>query len=119
MIPMLMLFDWPEHLVSIGQRASTTIAPQALMFINSPQGRRYAEGFAGQLTAKTRPRAIEQAYRLAYGRLPDEDERAIAEAFLEQQSRSRPDLAAEAGLAAALADFCQVLMSANEFVYIE
>jgi hypothetical protein len=119
LIPMLMLFDWPEHLVSIGQRASTTIAPQALMFINSPQGRRYAEGFAGQLTAKTRPRAIEQAYRLAYGRLPDEDERAIAEAFLEQQSRSRPDLAAEAGLAAALADFCQVLMSANEFVYIE
>jgi hypothetical protein len=119
LIPMLMLFDWPEHLVSIGQRATTTIAPQALMFINSPQGRRYAEAFADRLTAKARPLAIEQAYRLAFGRLPDIDEHAMAEAFLEQQSRRRPDLTAEAGSAAALADFCQILMSANEFVYIE
>ena len=42
LIPTMMLFDWPEHLVSIGRRSTTTIAPQALMFMNSPQGRRIA-----------------------------------------------------------------------------
>ena len=28
LIPMMMLFDWPEHLVSIGQRSVTTTAPR-------------------------------------------------------------------------------------------
>ena len=28
LIPSMMLFDWPEHLVGIGQRASTTTAPR-------------------------------------------------------------------------------------------
>src|SRR5262249_15690052 len=46
LIPSMMLFDWPEHLVSIGQRATTTTASQALLFMNGPEGRRCAEGFA-------------------------------------------------------------------------
>ncbi len=54
LIPMMMLFDWPEHLVSIGQRPVTTIAPQALMFMNSPQGRDYATAFADRLKASVR-----------------------------------------------------------------
>ena len=49
LVPSMMLFDWPEHLVGIGRRPSTTIAPQALQFLNSPQTRRYAAGFANQL----------------------------------------------------------------------
>ncbi|MEJ7594976.1 MAG: PSD1 and planctomycete cytochrome C domain-containing protein [Planctomycetaceae bacterium] len=53
LIPMMMLFDWPEHLVSIGQRPVTTIAPQALMFMNSPQGRDYATAFAQRLPQNT------------------------------------------------------------------
>ena len=36
LVPMMQLFDSPEPLVSSGQRPSTTIAPQALMFMNSP-----------------------------------------------------------------------------------
>ena len=47
LIPMMMLFDWPEHLVSIGQRSTTTTAPQALMFMNSPLGRRLRRGLRG------------------------------------------------------------------------
>ncbi|HAW98838.1 MAG TPA: hypothetical protein DCX67_09910, partial [Opitutae bacterium] len=35
LIPTMQLFDAPEPLVSQGHRASTTIAPQALMFMNS------------------------------------------------------------------------------------
>ena len=50
LIPSMMLFDWPEHLVGIGQRASTTTAPQALMFMNSPLGRASAEGLAARVS---------------------------------------------------------------------
>src|SRR6185369_2953066 len=39
LVPMMQLFDAPEPLVSIGARPATTIAPQALLFLNSPQVR--------------------------------------------------------------------------------
>ena len=42
LVPMMQLFDQPEPLVSVGDRPSTTIAPQALAFINSPHVRGYA-----------------------------------------------------------------------------
>ena len=53
LIPMMMVLDWPEPLVSIGARPTTTIAPQALLFMNSPQARKYAEGFARRLAGKS------------------------------------------------------------------
>jgi hypothetical protein len=119
LIPMMMLFDWPEHLVSIGQRATTTIAPQALAFMNSGQCRQYAEGFARRLESAPADDAIRRAYGLAFGRAPSEQERQLAADFLARQA----DAYRSAGNAApdfvALADFCQTLMSMNEFVYVE
>ena len=118
LIPTMMLFDWPEHLVGIGRRPSTTIAPQALMFLNSPQARRYAEGFAGRLDGLEGPRAIRQAYRIAYARPPNEDELADGEKFLARQRRSY-EMEGKAGAAdLALTDYCQTLLSLNEFLYI-
>ena len=84
LIPSMMLFDWPEHLVSIGQRASTTTAPQALLFMNSPLGRASAEGLASRVAASRarrarsgaryklclRPRAERRGMRLALDFLP-------------------------------------------------
>jgi hypothetical protein len=49
LIPMMMLFDWPEHLVSIGQRSVTTTAPQALAMMNGGLARHCAEGFAARV----------------------------------------------------------------------
>ena len=49
LIPMMMLFDWPEHLVSIGQRSTTTTAPQALAMLNSALARHCAAGFAARV----------------------------------------------------------------------
>ena len=51
LIPMMMLFDWPEHLVSIGQRSTTTTAPQALAMLNSGLARHCAEGLAARVAA--------------------------------------------------------------------
>lgn len=113
LIPMMMLFDWPEHLVSIGQRAQTTIAPQALMFLNSPQGREYASAFAKKLESFDDDAAITAAYRLALSRVPTEVERATVRKYISDRGSD-----AQSRLNART-DFCQVLFSTNEFIYIE
>ncbi len=118
LIPSMMLFDWPEHLVGIGRRPSTTIAPQALMFLNSPQARRYAEGLAGRLNGRKGVAAIREAYRIAYGREPAPSEIADGEQFLDQQRRSYKGESRAASAASALADYCQTLLGLNEFLYI-
>jgi hypothetical protein len=124
LVPMMQLFDQPEPLVSVGNRPSTTIAPQALFFINNAQVRDYAHHFAKSLVPryeKSPPEAVQSGYLAAIGRAPDEAEMADAAAFLKSQeasyAASGKDTAAARELA--LADFCQVLFGLNEFVYVE
>ena len=79
LMPMMQLFDQPEPLVSVGDRPSTTIAPQALAFLNSPHVRSYAHNFAKRLrtTNEESPAAaVQQGYLTAIGRRPDDDELA-------------------------------------------
>ena len=109
LIPMMMLFDWPEHLVSIGQRPVTTIAPQALMFMNSPQGRDYATAFARRLPQDAPEQTVREAWRLAFGRVPSDAESAASIQFLKQQPDSEQ----------AVVNLCQTILSMNEFVYVE
>ena len=124
LIPMMQLFDQPEPLVSVGGRPSTTIAPQALMFMNNPQVRLYAHNFAKKLLPayeRSPADAVKQGYLAATSRQPDAGELADAIAFLESQQKSYeavPNKQAQAK-ELALADFCQVLFGLNEFVYVE
>ena len=118
LIPMMMVLDWPEPLSSIGSRPVTTVAPQALLFMNSPQARQYAEAFARKIQQTSAGDSIAAAYRAAYGRPPSSGELEAAQAFIEHQASSYGASHAKLPDAAALADFCQALMSGNEFVYV-
>ena len=118
LVPSMMLFDWPEHLVGIGRRPSTTIAPQALQFLNSPQTRRLAAGFAGRLEGLDPRATIREAYRIALARPPEPDELNAGMAFVaKQRDLYETDRQRDAGKLA-LVDYCQSLMSLNEFLYI-
>jgi hypothetical protein len=120
LIPMMMLFDWPEHLVSIGQRQATTVAPQALLFMNSPQGRQYAEALAERIGAeRDEPAAIRQAYQLALSREPSAEELQLAGDFLNSAREIRREQGESEVDRPALADFCQLLFGLNEFVYVD
>ncbi len=119
LIPMMMLFDWPEHLVSIGARSRTTIAPQALMFMNSPQGRQYAAALAARLEAAPADQRVTNAYRIAFGRVPSQKEAALANQFVTAQSAAYQTAGKPNAAHLALTDFCQTLFSMNEFVYSE
>ncbi len=105
LIGSLVAFDLPEPLVSQGARPTTTVAPQALILMNSPQARSWAEGLAGRLQAAgDTPGQITRAYQLCFHRNPAAAELDAGLAFLKS--------------GASLADYCQVLLGLNEFVYV-
>jgi hypothetical protein len=117
LIPMMMLFDWPEHLVSIGERSSTTTAPQALSFLNSPLARRCAEGLAAR-AERAGPSAVDQAYRIAFGRAPTEAELQLSAGFLSAQASTHTRDGQRDPQRLALVDLCQGLLGTNEFIYV-
>jgi hypothetical protein len=120
LVPSMMLFDWPEHLVGIGQRASTTTAPQALMFMNSPLGRASAAGLAARIGGESNcEKSIHRAYRIAFGRDPTTSEARLALDFLARQQERYVGAGKPEPARRALTDFCQALLSMSEMIYIE
>ena len=120
LIPSLIVFDAPDGTVGVGERSSTTIAPQALLLMNNKQVREYAHGLAKRSAPPESvaiEQAIENAYRIALARDPNRDEMAEGLAFIKRQMVSYKEKADARELA--LTDFCQVMMCLNEFVYVE
>lgn len=120
LIPMMVLFDAPDGLTGLPQRATTTIAPQSLFLLNSPIVRDWAESFAKGVAseAKGSPElSVTLAYARALGRSPDPDELRDGVAFLTAQAGQHAGDPDPSGLA--LADLCQVLMGLNEFLFVE
>jgi hypothetical protein len=119
LIPILLLFDAPEPLQSIGSRGTTTVAPQALLLMNNQHVRSWAHEFARRLTpmaSRTLAEAVQSGYLTALGRLPSEEELTDTLVFLRDQAG--PEKKGE-DVHSALAALCQTLMSLNEFVYVE
>ena len=65
------------------------------------------------------PRTVKRAVELAFAREARVDEVTQMSAFLEKQATRYPALSAEKLTERVYADFCQVLLSANEFVYVD
>ena len=118
LVPIMMLYDWPEHLVSIGQRSQTTTAPQALVFMNSPLGRRCAIGLAARLGPLPADAAIRQAYRLVLGRQPTHDEARLSADFLAAQTKGYTEAGQSGAPHMAMIDLAQALLSTNEAIYV-
>jgi hypothetical protein len=115
MVPFFEAFDYTNTAESVGTRPVTTVAPQALLLLNSEfadaQAKNLAERIrreAGAITVKQ----IERLFRLALGRTPNAREAAIATELLKRK----------AGANAAtdpLRSLCLVVLNLNEFVYID
>ena len=117
--PFLLLFDWPEHLVSIGRRATTTTATQALAMLNHPLVRFCAEQLARELLTVAAEEGVRMGYERAYGRLPTAAERQRSLAFLYEQEKIYRAQGHAAPKLAAWTDWCQSLLAASEFLYID
>jgi mono/diheme cytochrome c family protein len=117
LIPMLTVFDAPDGTVGIGDRPTTTIAPQALVMMNNPQVRSWARAFGKRIAAEKIEDSIHQAYRLALSRDATTDELSDGVAFVMAQEASYAGKPNARELV--LADFAQVVMCLNEMVYVE
>ena len=126
--PFLRAFDFPDRVTGMARRSVTTTAPQVLLLMNAQATRGWAERFAARvlaepvsLSASVAPGSepIHTAMALALGRAPAEGEVAEGLAFLEAQRAAYAAAGREDAPAAALADYCQVLLGLNETLHVE
>jgi hypothetical protein len=119
---MLQVFDAPDGLSSLGERPTTTIAPQALLLMNNTHVRQWARGFARRIApSPTVPLddAVARGYEIALTRGPTKDELADSLSFVKGQLAGYEAAGKKEARELALADFCQVLMCLNEFIYVD
>ena len=120
LIPILQLFDAPDAMQGIGDRSVTTVPPQALAMMNSPFVRGLAEKFAKRVQADANvsvEHVVNRAYAIAISRKPTENELATMRQFILQQSASYGNTPEAKDLA--VADFCQLVLCLNEFLFVD
>jgi hypothetical protein len=123
-------FDLPALTPNCEARAASTVTPQALLFMNSDWMAEQANSLAELIRKEsgTEPRGqVISAWRRAFATDPSEGQVKHALAFLAAQTATfqarpgkagKPVDAAEAACLA-LASFCQALLSANAFLYVD
>jgi hypothetical protein len=119
--PFLALFDGPDTNMSTDVRTSATVPLQALFFMNNP----FVTGQAAGLAKRTAPEAdagrrIRAMVELAWGRAPSDAEVARALAYLKtferELQREAQEPVPEGG---PWASYARVLLTANEFLYVD
>ncbi|MFO0869348.1 MAG: DUF1553 domain-containing protein [Pirellulales bacterium] len=116
------LLDFADPAVSTGDRASTTVAPQALLLMNSDLVMQAADQLAAQVLAARTAGADpwETLYLRVYGRRPTARELTENRQFLAAGERAlspRPSTPAEGELRA-WGLLCHALLASNEFLYV-
>jgi hypothetical protein len=123
--PFLAVFDGPDTNTSSEVRSRSTVPLQALYLMNNPFVNEQAAAFAGRvlMAARGPDQRLDRAWELAWGRLPAARERERAGRYLKRytaEATSRggtgPDGSPEREAWISLA---RVLITANEFLYIE
>ncbi|MCY2963871.1 MAG: PSD1 and planctomycete cytochrome C domain-containing protein [Planctomycetota bacterium] len=116
------LLDYPDAAVPSGDRATTTVAPQALLMMNSDFVMQSADRLADQLLAHSSVDAerVRELWLRTYGRAPSEGEVASSLEYLGEL-----DKALAAGNPAtpetrrqAWGVLCHTTLAANEFIYL-
>jgi len=107
--PLLRLFDFPDPNLTSDRRPVTSVPLQQLFVLNSEFMARQAKAFAARVTAAGSDDAyrIRTAFQLAYGRPPTDKEVTLGTEFL---AAAGPD---------AWDKYAQVLLSANEFAFVD
>jgi hypothetical protein len=135
--PLFEAFDRPDTNASCPRRNRSTIAPQALVLLNSELSLGAARDLAGLVLARGKEAEtqwIRDAVRRALGREPADVELRTGRSFLTLQAAKlrqakRPAEAlalprpmptdVDPYVAAALTDYCLALFNLNEFVYVD
>jgi hypothetical protein len=106
---LLRQFDYPDPTMPTGNRASTTVAPQALLLLNDPlvvDSAKQLAQLAEQSASDTAARIV-WLHRQVLGRPPHDHEVQRASVFLtDQPTPARWNM------------YCQALLASNEFMHV-
>ncbi|MCP4849606.1 MAG: DUF1549 domain-containing protein [Verrucomicrobiaceae bacterium] len=116
-VPFFETFDVPDGMQSRGVREQTTVATQALLLLNNKFVRDQAGHFAARVVAaaknagspdggKSLPAIVEEAYWLAFSRGPSKEELDLGVGLLAKEGQN-------------VENFCHILFTLNEFVYVD
>lgn len=110
------VFDFPDPGMLTGQRASTTVAPQALFLMNSPFMEARAAAFAKHLKIRGGDDAamIGSAYRSLFGRDASASEIEAAISFLDADETAGSPVSRDISWQR----LCQAMFASNEFLYL-
>jgi hypothetical protein len=117
------LFDSTDATVPNGDRATTTVAPQALFMMNSDLVAQVSERLAAELLDDRKvddAGRIRRLYEKAYGRPATTSEIVKGQEFIRACEQALQGEEPDAGKrrTQAWASLCQVVVAANEFIYI-
>ena len=122
---LLQAFDQPTIEINCSRRSQSTVATQALTLWNSRWMEKAAESFATRVADTDNRRVADRAIGLAYARPPTDKEHQVIVEFLSEQSRHHltgadgKPVASDTARRRAIVDLCHMLLSSNEFAYID
>jgi hypothetical protein len=121
--PFLEVFDGADPNATTAARAVSTTPLQALFLMNDPLAHEQAAAWAARLARVSADDAarIDRAYREAFGRPPAAAEVELGERYLDEclAALAAAGVPAADRPAAAWASYARVLMSSNEFVFVD
>ena len=112
------LFDYTDAGSPSGDRATSTVAPQALFMMNGALMLSVCESLAQRVRESATvddAGRVQQLYQIAYGRRATEEEVLGALEFLQPSGAAATDARRHESWKL----LCQVVLAANEFVYIK
>jgi hypothetical protein len=123
-------FDLPQMIPNCVERPDSTVASQALHLFNDAMIRSLADSFAERVAhdaGKQPYKQIERSYQLALGRMPDDAEREVGLAALEELTRlwrQKPGTTDETSkkltpAQRALSTYCHTLLNSAGFLFID
>ncbi|MCH2584713.1 MAG: DUF1553 domain-containing protein, partial [Planctomycetes bacterium] len=118
----LQSFDFPDPSVVNGDRSTTTIPSQALVMMNSALMDQAAQGLAGRLLSSGTAdnlALVRQAFLQVLGRPADDDEENHWVSMLVKLEESYREAGEKESRKKAWRSFARVLLSSNEFIYVE
>ena len=126
---MLEVFDQPTISVNCTQRSISTVSTQALTLLNSDAMTRAASAFASRVEVEGANDPVGRAVLTAFSREGGPAEQELLSEFFDAQIKLYLEQHVEADRAKtavvadarhkAMADLCHMLMSSNEFVYVD
>ena len=115
----LEIFDAPIMSINCTRRTNSATVLQSFAFLNSSFLAQQASELGARLAESDR--AVERAYGLILSRRPNEHELPACQAFLTDQIKIyiAEAMNEAAARSKALSDLCQMLLSTNEFLYVD